>query len=275
LTGTVQEGSSTLRAGLVIRSASDADNLCPCRISRQRGLICAHSVAVGLHYLKQQSAPAVPAPVASKPAEAAPPRKVAALSRAADGELLELCLIFPPNLADALSRGKVSLYVEGKWRQGRSPLNALPMDVPFALGEQDAALLDTLEKINNGDTPAMLTLDARQFSEVLPRLTGHPRVTLGRSQPVDFVLETARPQFKLELAGGLAVLQAKLDCLYGGKSVQSMPAELLWMSDPTPGARRICRTRPAGILQSQGTGGGAEFFCAPLSGPAKGMDRHA
>jgi superfamily II DNA or RNA helicase len=51
LRGTVQEGQTTYRAGLVIRSASDADNVCTCRDSRQRGLICAHSVAVGLHFL--------------------------------------------------------------------------------------------------------------------------------------------------------------------------------------------------------------------------------
>ena len=54
LQGTVQEGSATYRAGLIIHSASDADNLCTCRLSRQSGLICAHSVAVGLHYLKKQ-----------------------------------------------------------------------------------------------------------------------------------------------------------------------------------------------------------------------------
>src|ERR1700683_407211 len=66
LRGAVQEGSTTYRAGLVIRSATDADNLCPCRDSRQRGLICAHSVAAGLHFLKGP----VPAPA---PVEAAKP----------------------------------------------------------------------------------------------------------------------------------------------------------------------------------------------------------
>src|SRR5271170_7318467 len=55
LQGSVQEGSATYRAGLIIRSASDADNLCTCRLSRQRGLICAHSIAIGLHFLKQQA----------------------------------------------------------------------------------------------------------------------------------------------------------------------------------------------------------------------------
>jgi hypothetical protein len=52
LRGVVQEGSTTYRAGLVIRSDSDADNLCTCRDARQRGLICAHSVAAGIHFLK-------------------------------------------------------------------------------------------------------------------------------------------------------------------------------------------------------------------------------
>ena len=51
LHGLVREGNTSYPAGLLIRSATDADNACPCRTSRQRGLICAHSVAVGLHYL--------------------------------------------------------------------------------------------------------------------------------------------------------------------------------------------------------------------------------
>ena len=115
LQGSVQEGSTTYRAGLVIRSATDADNLCPCRASRQRGLICAHSIAIGFHYVKKQS----------------------------------------PEI---------------------SPPSAIPL---------------------------------RAASE---------RTTLS-----DIIAEKIRPEFKLHLAGGLAVLQAMLECFYGGKSVQSMP----------------------------------------------------
>jgi len=47
LRGVVQEGTTSYRAGLVIKSASDAENLCTCRQSRQWGTICAHSVGVG------------------------------------------------------------------------------------------------------------------------------------------------------------------------------------------------------------------------------------
>jgi SNF2 family DNA or RNA helicase len=78
LRGTVREGSSSYRAGLVIRSASDAENLCTCRDSRQRGLICAHSVATGLHFLlggvrpAPVVKPAAPDLVESAPTESGP-----------------------------------------------------------------------------------------------------------------------------------------------------------------------------------------------------------
>ena len=61
LRGAVQEGQTVYRAGLVIRSATDADNLCTCRDSRQRGVICGHSVAVGLHFLRPAARPAATA----------------------------------------------------------------------------------------------------------------------------------------------------------------------------------------------------------------------
>src|SRR5580658_7864865 len=80
LRGTVQEGSATYRAGLVIRSASDADNLCTCRDARQRGLICVHSVAAGLHFLKPPALKETP-----KATPKPPPPKAPGLLRALPG----------------------------------------------------------------------------------------------------------------------------------------------------------------------------------------------
>src|SRR5579863_1416099 len=57
LKGVVQEGSSSYRAGLVIKGPVDVDNLCTCRASREAGIICAHSVAVGLHHLLSTKPP--------------------------------------------------------------------------------------------------------------------------------------------------------------------------------------------------------------------------
>ena len=68
LAGQVREGQKTYRAGLRIRSASDMENICTCRESREWGKICAHSVAVGLAYLAPAVAPQ------SIPPNDAPPR---------------------------------------------------------------------------------------------------------------------------------------------------------------------------------------------------------
>jgi SNF2 family DNA or RNA helicase len=67
LEGRVREGESEFRSGLKILSASNVENLCTCRDSRQRGVVCAHSLALGLEIIR-------PRPTAA--AEEAPTRPV-------------------------------------------------------------------------------------------------------------------------------------------------------------------------------------------------------
>lgn len=50
--GKIAEGGKEFFAGLRMRNPIDVENLCPCRDSRVRGIICAHSVAVGLEILE-------------------------------------------------------------------------------------------------------------------------------------------------------------------------------------------------------------------------------
>src|SRR5882724_3290805 len=54
LRGVVQAGEISFRASMVIKSSIDSENLCTCRDAREWGKICAHGVAVGLHWLKGQ-----------------------------------------------------------------------------------------------------------------------------------------------------------------------------------------------------------------------------
>ena len=67
LRGRIVAEGREFQAGLKIRNPIDIENLCPCRDSRGRGIICAHSVAVGLEYL----APGSPATEASSGPETA------------------------------------------------------------------------------------------------------------------------------------------------------------------------------------------------------------
>jgi superfamily II DNA or RNA helicase len=52
LRGSVRDGIKEYRAGLRIVTKTNIENLCTCRISRDRGMVCAHSLAVGLAFLK-------------------------------------------------------------------------------------------------------------------------------------------------------------------------------------------------------------------------------
>jgi superfamily II DNA or RNA helicase len=193
LKGVVQEGSSSYRAGLVIKGPVDIDNLCTCRASREAGIICAHSVAVGLHHLLSTKAPPrgsdtatpLPARLGGRPFAREPePQPGPKLKRAATGEHLEISVILPPTFAAGIERGKVMVTFEGKWSRGRVPLSALPMNQPFALSPADTRLLDKAEELADNETPGGLMLNLAELTQLLDALAGHPRVALGRNPPL-------------------------------------------------------------------------------------------
>src|SRR2546422_4099724 len=104
LRGVVQTGDISLRASMVIKSDIDIENLCNCREAREWGKICAHGVAVGLHWLRAQRTAAAPAVSRSSVAGSTPDRsskKSSALQRDPTGEPGELFIILPPNFDQA------------------------------------------------------------------------------------------------------------------------------------------------------------------------------
>src|SRR6266516_5865760 len=187
LKGVVQAGELSFRAGLVIKGPIDLENICSCRESREWGKICAHSVAVGLHWLKHQptggsasSSRPVARPSGGPDNQRSPGMSTSGhrLCRQAGGEAAELFVILPPNFEQAAARGKIMLVLEAAWVGGRCPLDALPKDRPFAFAEQDGVLLDQLEALAQGETPAMLQIEMKDFVSLLPALAEHPRITL-------------------------------------------------------------------------------------------------
>ncbi|MCF7765501.1 MAG: DEAD/DEAH box helicase [Verrucomicrobia bacterium] len=198
LTGIVREGELTHKAGLSIKGSIDIDNLCTCRASRQRGIICVHSITVGLYQIHGRSGPkpaqpppkrnlveALRSPPTAKRAVAAPSKRLGRAQPDEAGEPIEISVIIPPNFLKSIERGRTTVCFEAEGRHGRCPLNALPLNSTYKLSSQDAALLDLVEVLSEGEPPAMLALDRFEFSRLLGSLTGHPRVTLGRGQSLE------------------------------------------------------------------------------------------
>jgi superfamily II DNA or RNA helicase len=200
LRGVVQAGDISYRASMVIKSPIDIENLCTCREAREWGKICAHAVAVGLHWLRSQRADRGPAtPPASSRVAAVKVTKVPTLARGPQGTPAELSIILPPNFEAAIARGKITLVFEAKWSGGRGPLNALPRGRTFAFSPRDTMILERVETLTHGETPALLQLEAQDFAALLPALAGQPNLTLGKSTSVSV---TAAPA-KLSLRGTL------------------------------------------------------------------------
>jgi superfamily II DNA or RNA helicase len=183
LQGRVRAGETEFRAGLRVLSKSNIENLCTCRDARQRGLICAHSLAVGLAVLKPRPAakPTV-AEGAITPQPAGSP-----LLFADQGEPLELAIVLVPNLAAAWEKDAITVGVEAITGGRRILLSAVDARKAYRTSEMDRRLIEQFVAANGGALPGMLMLPRLIFVVLLAALAGHPRVTFGKTTVVTIV----------------------------------------------------------------------------------------
>jgi superfamily II DNA or RNA helicase len=192
--GYVREGETRYRAGLRFLSRTNVENLCTCRDSRMRGLICAHSLAVGLAILQpvvEKSQPAPPALPSGPPPERKPVVRGFSLET---GQPVEVHVVFPPNLAQAAARGGASIGVEAVFAGRRVLLNALDARQTYRCDAADWRLLEALSLLNPAaPLPGMLSLGVEPLLSLLEALHGHPRVTLARRTPLRVGGGSVRP----------------------------------------------------------------------------------
>jgi hypothetical protein len=181
----VREGNTEYKSGLRIGSRTDIENLCTCRESRGRGLICAHSLAVGLTVLKPP--PGTGKGGADRGGEVRWTKRVTLRASGnrvfsqTEGTVLELSFIFPPNLPDAWDKGSVNVGVECTVGGQRKLLSAIPGNTSYRCAPEDWTALGVLLGLTAKELPGMLTLKRDQVSRLLSAISGHPRTTLGRS----------------------------------------------------------------------------------------------
>ncbi len=229
LSGYVREGAKNYRSGLRIKSAIDVENLCSCWESRSAGKICAHSVAVGLGYLKPPVAVVAAPNESTMPEAPAGPRFVAADS--AKAALTTLHVILPPNFAGAWQKGQIMIVVEAEVSRNRTLVSALSKKNTFAVDGADLVLIEVLRAVPAIFESGMAILSRDAFLRLLPALQNHPRVTFGKATRATISSAALRPELLVESRGegGIAV-KCNFPLKRSGKieQEQEQKALILW-----------------------------------------------
>lgn len=216
LAGRVRGADSEFRAGLRVLSRTDMENTCTCPVSRGRGLVCAHSLAVGVAVIRGLKKPETPAATFPKNDAAFVTADAAEdpnFSTTADGEEAKLHVILPPNFAAAWEKKSVMVVCEAETGGGRKPLGALDKTKRFRASAADVRLVMRLRKFADGKLPAMVMLTREQCAELLGTLDGNPRVTFGKTQTVKIEGQGNRDTLRIERTedGGLRVTHVPVD----------------------------------------------------------------
>jgi SNF2 family DNA or RNA helicase len=208
LIGLVSGGQAEYRSGLRIASPTDMENLCTCMESRRRGVVCAHSLAVGLEVLKPSvktgaSSVKVPTPVVG----AVPKAPAMPFSTLITGPLIELHVILPAKFAEAWAKNNFTVVLEISSANQRKPFATWDAKRASRCDEFDATLLGTLWSLLGGKPTSMVILNREQMASVLSALPGHPRVTFGKAADAMISEEALRPtlHFAKDTAGNLTL----------------------------------------------------------------------
>ena len=244
LRGRVREGETEYSAGLKIASRTDIENLCTCRASRRDGMICAHSLAIGIEHLRPR--PRAIAPVAAPPVPVASETEVVAERgirfSTEEGMAVEIAMIVPPQLEPALARGNVTVSFEAIVSDRRSPLASLAAKTTYRCSPADFRLLRHVLGQTSGQLPAALSLFTENLVRLLPMLAGHPRITLGRGADVAVQTEPRRLRLAATASEGCD-LRLRVEFPEGTRLLAS--AEAAWLFEPPASFAPIAPELPA------------------------------
>ena len=201
--GLVREGSKSLKVRLEIRSRTDVVNHCPCFRTRRDGIICAHALATGLEVI-EPTTKSIPGERSAAAAGGSSPAKIVisenwpALTEVADETAVpgRLHLVIPPNLPVAWENGRITVGVEISTESGRSLLKAISAGTTLFLDTGDAVLYRVLQQLSPSEVPGVLLVAVEEFSQLLTTLPGHPRLTLGKTVPLQVSHLPLRPALK-------------------------------------------------------------------------------
>ena len=187
---------------------------CPCRDNTERGIICAHVIALALIMIKRQTDPERErkyeeerrrAERLSSTDESQYLRRVP--SGTAGARPCRPMLILDPQWPSAGAEG-FPLSICYKTSGGLVPADQMDLSVPVAVSRRDDNLLFVLEDIAEGPVPARLSVQASDFINLIKLLAGRPLYEGSADHPltVNAVKMNSVIRMHLDSASGELVL---------------------------------------------------------------------
>jgi superfamily II DNA or RNA helicase len=176
---------------------SQVEVRCTCPESRRTGRVCAHALAVGLALLN----PAPAKTVAPSPVLLAGPRRWSREEAPGGIPVIECTVLLPLQLKDALGQNSLRIILEARREDAKEPMPWEPalrgLENGFAVGEEDARLLDALEKVAGG-VAGINSVPRARTAAFLRALSDHPRIWLGKKHRLEVRAATERPKIPLQ-----------------------------------------------------------------------------
>ena len=182
LSGTVHDGHESYAPKLNLRSTVFAVNHCSC-IDGRRRKVCAHAVAIALHYqalqLEQANAARphpdfVPEPEPEPPAPQ--PRGLRSIKLAADGDQLRMLVFLPPNFEAAAERDALVVKLDAAAGREILPLNKLSPTRSYQVSAPQLAAMALVESWCGGKLASLLQLTAGRLRRLLDLLVDEPTI---------------------------------------------------------------------------------------------------
>ncbi len=189
--GQIAIGNRTLRTAFEIQPDGTVENCCPCYDNRERGIVCAHVIALALALRRQWTDPEHEA---RREEERRRSRRVARVSpgayhrRAAPGAMeavpASMHFVLGGDWEAGLDRGRVPVECRMQIDGRIEPADRIGKDLPLRLSERDEALLFVVEDIAAGPAPGELEVGPSDFINLLNLLEGRPLAVDGVEEPL-------------------------------------------------------------------------------------------
>jgi superfamily II DNA or RNA helicase len=206
--GIILWNNRELHTALRMLPDGTVDNECPCYASKERAVICAHAIAVGLTLVRRHADPlreqkhqeemrratrlaAIPEKEYIRRVPVGSPGSVAA----------ELRITLPADWTMQAPTGRVRLVCEAVYQQHAVPLDQVPRDIPLSFSQRDEALLFVLEDIAEGPARGVLDAKLSDFLNIVGLNAGRT-IACADGEPVEVHETRLRTQVQMDLSPG-------------------------------------------------------------------------